>query len=85
MVSNPLGPEIYPAVSTIRLLPKKGSPGRSAAFIRVWFTYGIQEIGACRVQRIEGSYFNVVGLPLCEVVELLRSRKVVDPFGPDIS
>ena len=47
--------------------------------------YGIQGIGGCLVQRIEGSYSNVVGLPLCEVVELLRSRKVADPFGPDIS
>ena len=42
--------------------------------------YGIQGIGGCLVQRIEGSYSNVVGLPLCETVELLRRHRVADPF-----
>jgi septum formation protein len=42
--------------------------------------YGIQGIGGCLIQRIEGSYSNVVGLPLCETVELLRRHQVADPF-----
>jgi septum formation protein len=42
--------------------------------------YGIQGIGGCLVERIEGSYTNVVGLPLCETVELLRRHQVADPF-----
>ena len=42
--------------------------------------YGLQGIGGCLVQRIEGSYSNVVGLPLCETVELLRRHRVADPF-----
>lgn len=33
--------------------------------------YGIQDVGAALVRRIEGSYFTVVGLPVCEVVESL--------------
>ena len=33
--------------------------------------YGVQEIGAKLVSRIEGSYTNVVGLPLVEVLDAL--------------
>ena len=33
--------------------------------------YAIQGVGAFMVQRIEGSYTNVVGLPVCEVIEHL--------------
>jgi septum formation protein len=35
--------------------------------------YAIQGGAAHMVERIEGSYTNVVGLPLCEVVEALRT------------
>jgi septum formation protein len=35
--------------------------------------YAIQGIGAFMVPRIEGSYTNVVGLPLCEVIATLEA------------
>ena len=35
-------------------------------------SYAIQGIGAFMVRSIEGSYTTVVGLPLCELVELLE-------------
>jgi len=41
--------------------------------------YGIQGCGGFLVERISGSYSNVVGLPLAEVVEELLRHKVITP------
>ena len=40
--------------------------------------YGIQERCGAWVRRIEGSYTNVVGLPLFEVIEALRELEAVE-------
>jgi septum formation protein len=42
--------------------------------------YAIQGIGACLIPAIEGSYTNVVGLPLCEVIETLEQLGAVRLF-----
>ncbi len=39
--------------------------------------YGIQDKGACLVREISGSYSNVVGLPVCELVSTLISLNVI--------
>lgn len=39
--------------------------------------YGIQGIGAVLVKSIKGSYTNVVGLPVCEVVDVLIKEGVI--------
>lgn len=41
--------------------------------------YGIQGLGGSLVRRIEGSYTNVVGLPLAEVIQALLEQKVIAP------
>jgi septum formation protein len=41
--------------------------------------YGIQGSGGFLVEKIDGSYSNVVGLPLCEVIKELLHYKVVMP------
>ena len=40
-------------------------------------SYGIQGKGAFLVREIHGSYSNIVGLPLCEFIEMLAQRKLI--------
>jgi septum formation protein len=42
--------------------------------------YAVQGLGAFLVERIEGSYSNVVGLPACELVVDLRDAGLLGPF-----
>ncbi len=58
------GPEIDWYVASGEPLDKAGA-------------YGIQGLGTFLVKSINGSYTNVVGLPVCEVLEFLISEKVL--------
>ena len=40
--------------------------------------YAVQGKGACFIQSIYGSYTNVIGLPLCEVLEELKKLKAIN-------
>ena len=42
--------------------------------------YGIQGYGATLVERIEGDFFAVMGLPICRMIELLESAGLVYDF-----
>lgn len=41
--------------------------------------YAVQGLGAALVDQVAGSYTNVVGLPLAEVVELMLARGIIEP------
>lgn len=70
---------------TTRVLFKALSRDEIEAYIRTGEpmdkagAYGIQGIGACMVRSIEGSYTNVVGLPLCEVLGWLTEEGIIEP------
>jgi nucleoside triphosphate pyrophosphatase len=65
------------ATVTTRVYVKRLRPEEISAYIETGCpfdkagAYGIQGRAAYMVERIEGSYTNVVGLPLCETVEAL--------------
>ncbi len=44
--------------------------------------YAIQGLGTFLVKSIKGSYTNVVGLPVCEVIELLLKEGIIGLNGP---
>jgi septum formation protein len=41
--------------------------------------YGIQGCGGVLVEKINGSYSNVVGLPLAETIEEMLRHQVIEP------
>jgi septum formation protein len=47
--------------------------------------YAIQGLGTFLVKKISGSYTNVVGLPVCEVIEYLIQEGVIRLNGPKIN
>jgi septum formation protein len=57
--------EIADYVSTGEPMDKAGS-------------YAIQGVGAGIVERVSGSYTNVVGLPLCEVAKYMKQLEIFD-------
>jgi len=48
-------------------------------------SYGIQGYGATIVERVDGDYFAVMGLPLNRLVRLLRELGLIYDFGPVVA
>jgi nucleoside triphosphate pyrophosphatase len=65
------------AASEIEGYIKTGEPMDKAG------AYGIQGIGSFMVTGIKGSYTNVVGLPVAELLEALKKLDIAELFGTD--
>lgn len=69
---------IYQDVETTRVFFRELAPEEIAAYVESGEpldkagAYGIQGLGGLLVERIEGCYYNVVGLPLVKTMVLLR-------------
>lgn len=46
--------------------------------------YGIQTAGALLVEKIDGDYLNVVGLPLSKLVEVMRDEGFIELIGGEL-
>ncbi|MEG2584353.1 MAG: Maf family protein, partial [Oscillospiraceae bacterium] len=56
------------SISEIEKYIESGEPMDKAG------AYGIQNLGALFVEKIDGDYFNVVGLPLCKLGKILMDK-----------
>ena len=80
-----LGEDEEQGQAVSRVLFRRLSPEEIEAYLRTGEpldkagAYGVQGIGAALVEAVEGSYTNVVGLPLAAVIELLLGRQVIEP------
>lgn len=73
----------FSAVATTEVAFKTLSPAEIEWYLKTGEpfdkagAYAIQGIGTFLVRRIDGSYTNVVGLPVCEVIEVLIAERVL--------
>jgi septum formation protein len=82
------GKELRSAVEQVRVKFRRISEEEIEAYIATGEpmdkagAYGIQGFGATIVERVEGDYFAVMGLPLVRLVSLLSELGVNYRFGP---
>jgi septum formation protein len=81
------GKELRSGIEQVRVRFRRLSEGEIEAYIATdepmdkAGAYGIQGFGATIVERVEGDYFAVMGLPLVRLVALLRDLGVNYRFG----
>lgn len=74
---DPGGVSVHEEAVTTRVKVKKMSEGEIEAYIKTGEPFGkaggyaIQAIGSFMIEHIKGSYTNVVGLPVCEVINAM--------------
>ena len=82
------GGHVVSGVERVRVVFRDLAPAEITAYVATGEpmdkagAYGIQGYGATIVERIEGDYFAVMGLPLLRVVRLAGSMGAEYAFGP---
>jgi septum formation protein len=82
------GAEVLSGVERVRVTFRRIDERQIAAYVATGEpmdkagAYGIQGYGATIVERVDGDYFAVMGLPLGRLVELMRELGLVYQFGP---
>jgi len=77
LASRTVTSKVYLRKSPVEILRRYASTGEG---LDKAGAYAVQGIGAFLVERIEGSYSNVVGLPVCEVVSDLLGNELLRDF-----
>ncbi|MBQ8393197.1 MAG: septum formation protein Maf [Clostridia bacterium] len=74
------GDKIYSEAVSSTVYMRKLSDREIEKYVDEWKpldkagAYGIQEMAGSFVSRIEGDFYNIVGLPLCRLVEILSEK-----------
>lgn len=72
--------KVYSEAVTSTVYMRELSDREIEKYVDVWKpldkagAYGIQEMAGSFVSRIEGDFYNIVGLPLCRLVEILKDE-----------
>lgn len=80
--------EIVSGVEKVAVTFRELTAGQIEAYVKTGEpmdkagAYGIQGFGATNIERIEGDYFAVMGLPLGRMIQLIRSLGLVYQYGP---
>ena len=80
------GDKIYSEAVSSRVYMRELTKREIEKYVDVWKpldkagAYGIQEMAGSFVSRIEGDFYNIVGLPLCRLTEILLTE-----FGISLS
>ena len=83
------GTKMRSGVERVRVKFRAFDEGTAAAYVATREpmdkagAYGIQGYGATLVERIDGDFFAVMGLPICRMIALLRGVGVEYDFPPD--
>ncbi len=78
------GEKIYSTSETTKVVMRELTDSEIESYVEKYNpvdkagAYGIQEMAGAFVEKIDGDFYNVVGLPLCKLVKVLKDEFNVD-------